>query len=71
MDKGIKRKLYKAREKVNREISGHAQRSSISGALASEGYSGGYRDAINDVILLLNGVNPRRRDYYDEWTEND
>jgi hypothetical protein len=28
--------------------------------LAGEGYAGGYRDALHDVILFLNGVKPQR-----------
>lgn len=34
--------------------------------LASEGYVGGYRDALSDVILAMNGVRPDRRG----WWEN-
>ena len=65
MSKGILKKLYKAREKVEQEISGHAKSSSLNGAVSGEGYSGGYRDAISDVILLLNGTTPNRRNYYE------
>ena len=36
--------------------------------LASEGYSGGYRDALYDTILLLQDVQPRRRQY---WNDED
>ena len=64
MAKGIKRKLDKARDKVNQEISGFASHGGYAAALSSEGYSGGYRDALNDIELLLNGVTPNRRDYW-------
>lgn len=33
--------------------------------LASEGYAGGYRDALSDVSLLLDGLIPTRRNYWD------
>lgn len=65
MAKGIKRKIIAARDKVNYEISQNAKRNSMAGAMASEGYAGGYRDALNDVLLLLNDVTPNRRDYYE------
>jgi hypothetical protein len=34
-----------------------------SRGLASEGWNGGYRDAISDVILLFNGVIPNYRNF--------
>jgi len=55
-----------AREVVADEISGNANMGGCySGALASEGYAGGYRDALDDVLLLLQGVTPRRRHYWE------
>jgi hypothetical protein len=39
----------------------------LAQALASEGYAGGYRDALDDVQLLMNGVEPDRRGY---WLES-
>lgn len=66
MAKGIKRQLDKALEKVRQEISAHAQRGGLyAGGLAGEGYNGGYRDALNDVMLLLNGVTPDRNGWWD------
>ncbi len=67
MARGIKRQLNKVLLKVSKEISGisSASYSPIGAALSSEGYSGGYRDAISDVILALNGQKPRRRGYWD------
>lgn len=66
MAKGIKKMIYKAQKKVNKEISGFAlEGGRFGGALAGEGYSGGYKDALSDVILALNGNVPRRRDYWD------
>ena len=55
-----------AREKAKQEISGIASRGGkCAGPLAGEGYAGGYAEALGDVLLLLNGVRPNRRNY---WT---
>jgi hypothetical protein len=68
MAKGIKRKLAIARRRVSEEIRGLRQGGGIyASGTASEGYSGGYRDALDDVLLALNGVTPQRRGY---WIEN-
>lgn len=32
--------------------------------LAAEGYNGGYRDALDDVLLALGGVTPQRHDWW-------
>ena len=70
MAKGIKRKLDKVRKRVTREISGMASMGGrYAGAVAAEGYNGGYRDALDDVQLALNGVTPRRRGWWYEETE--
>lgn len=67
MAKGIKRKLDKVREKVSREIGAFSKRGGIyAAAMASEGYNGGYRDALDDVMLALNGVTPQRRGWWHE-----
>jgi len=61
--------LNEVQHKVSKEISGHAARGGLyAGALAGEGYAGGYRDALSDVMLFLNGVWPDRREY---WIEDD
>lgn len=50
---------------VEKDISGHASRGGIyAGGLAGEGYNGGYRDALSDVILALNGVTPDRNGWW-------
>ena len=65
MTKSIKRRIDAAIDGANREISFNAQGGKIAAALASEGYAGGYRDALQDVILLLNGTEPMdRRGYW-------
>lgn len=61
----IMKQLSAALSNVNAEISGIASSGGKYGrAMSGEGYSGGYRDALNDVILLLNGVTPDRRNYW-------
>jgi hypothetical protein len=66
MAKGIVRKLIRVRHRVDALISAYAGRSSIAAGLASEGYNGGYRDALDDVMLALNGVQPNRHHWWDE-----
>ena len=65
MAKGIKRKVANAYESVQREIYLFSKSASISG-LASEGYNGGYADALQDVLLALNGTTPNRNNWWDE-----
>lgn len=64
MAKGIKRLLAEVRCKVAQDIGEHG--ANFGGALAGEGYSGGYRDALDDVFLALDGVAPKRRDWWPE-----
>jgi len=57
MPKGIKKDLYKAIENVNESITNSAGRGgAYARGLASEGYNGGYRQALYDVIAALNDV---------------
>lgn len=66
MARGIKRLIRKAQNKVDKEISDLSQGfSHFAGGMASEGYAGGYRDALSDVLLALNGEKPQRRNYWD------
>lgn len=57
-----------ALERVDKDISGFARQSPTAGGLASEGYNGGYRDALSDALQLLNGVTPRRSFW---WIEDE
>jgi len=60
--KGIIRKVQKARKRVNELINQETDRSNrFSGGLSGEGWNGGYRQALDDVLLVLNGVEPRTR----------
>ena len=71
--------VSRARKRVQKLISlfasqgepGSQQRKFASG-LATESYKGGYRDALDDVTLLLNGVTPNRNGWWeDEWWNDD
>lgn len=65
----VKKNIKEALKKVDAEIKGTASRGAIAGALASEGYSGGYRDCLHDMRLVLAGIQPNRRNYWDDWEE--
>lgn len=57
--------IVKAQQKVHAEILGNASRGGMfAKGLASEGYAGGYRDALSDVLLLKGGTIPDRRGYW-------
>ncbi len=49
---------------VNNEISNHAATGFYGAGLSSEGYAGGYRDALHDIELCLSNVMPNRRHYW-------
>lgn len=63
---GPKTAIKAALVMVSREISGNAKGGFYAAGLAAEGYAGGYRDALADVLLLLNKVRPDRRDYWEQ-----
>lgn len=60
MAKGIKRRLKLAVDEGRRQMAENGGGLYARG-LSSEGYLGGYVDALNDVCLLLNGVEPNDR----------
>ena len=65
--KGIMRKLDIVAKNVNRAISNQARSGGMyARALSSEGYVGGYRQAIQDVILALNGNEPNTRNFWEK-----
>jgi hypothetical protein len=56
-----RKRIKEASRKVSKEISDLASGDSIyAGGLAGEGYAGGFRDALLDVLLVLDGVEPNR-----------
>lgn len=69
-------RIARARKRVQEVITGFAeqgeegsQQRKYASGMASEGYNGGYRDALDDVQLLLGGVTPNRRGWWDEYDE--
>ena len=64
--KEIERKLDKVLENVNKAINVTAKSGEMyADPMSSEGYAGGYKKAISDVIQLLNGIHPKTRNYWD------
>ncbi|HEY5851981.1 MAG TPA: hypothetical protein VIT62_14600 [Lysobacter sp.] len=72
MSKGIHRKITKALRRIEYDMRGHGGGMYARG-LASEGYLGGYRQALSDVSALLRGIPPGdpRRFFDDEITHRD
>ena len=65
--KGIMRKLDIVAKNVNKAISSSVKDQGFyAQGLSTEGYRGGYRDAIQDVILALYGNHPKTRGYWDK-----
>jgi hypothetical protein len=60
-----KTRINQACRAVEREIRELSQGGKYAAGTASEGYAGGYRDALYDIVLLLNGTVPRRRGYWE------
>lgn len=59
------RRLQAVSKEINREIASELSGSShIAHGLSREGYKGGYLDALADVTLLLNDVEPNRREWW-------
>lgn len=68
-NRDVARKVIAARKSVQKDISAFASSGGgVARGLAGEGYNGGYRDALDDVLLLLNGVIPERNGW---WTKTD
>lgn len=56
-----------ASKKVQAEITGQTDRSNkYSAGLAYEGWQGGYLAALRDVLLVMNGVTPSTRNYWEK-----
>lgn len=56
----LRKRIQATHDIVGREIAGFAKQGRIASGLAGEGYNGGYRDALQDVLLLLDDVIPHR-----------
>ena len=60
--------IDKVANRVQKDISAFAnQGGKYARGLAGESYNGGYRDALHDVMLLLNDVTPNRN--YRWWDD--
>ena len=58
---GIKRKLVAVRNELDAQIADQTRGAGMYGrGLAREGFLGGYLEALEDVALALNGVEPKR-----------
>lgn len=71
MAKGIKRAIRRVSKQIGQEIAEFAKGGDFARGLSGESYSGGYRDALSDVELLLNGVVPNRRDWWNWMYEEE
>lgn len=70
MAKGIKRRIRIAINNVSRRIEASARDESIfARGLAPEEYNSGYRDALLDISLLLDGCEPSFCRKHDFWQE--
>ena len=71
MAKGIKQRIKAALKNVDREITGNASLSRYGAAMSGEGYAGGYRQALYDVLVLLDGHwEPDTRGYWEKKSSN-
>ena len=61
----VKTLIKKLQKNVSAEIKGNSTGFYGSG-IASEGYAGGYRDALYDVMGILNNIEPRNSRYWRE-----
>jgi len=63
-------KIKQVSKRVSGVISGDAQRSRISAGLANEGFNGGYRQALDDVLLFMSsGCLPNTNGWWDDVKE--
>lgn len=58
--------VTRARKRVQAQIERDTHDNMYSRGLAGEGYKGGYRDALDDVILILNGATPYRNFWWED-----
>ena len=63
----LNRRIKAAQEKIAAEIKAFAGHGKFAAGLASEGFAGGYSQALSDIQLLINGVEPGdTRGYWNE-----
>jgi hypothetical protein len=72
MARGIVRKVQAAQQRVERSITDHRNSAATDAGrffargLPREGYAGGYSQALSDVLLALNGVEPATAYWHDD-----
>ncbi len=65
-------KVNDVNERVSGVIREDAQGSRVAAGLANEGFNGGYRTALNDVLLFLtSGCLPNTNRWWDERKEEE
>lgn len=60
----VLRRIQIAKERVSEDIARHASRSKIAAGLSTEGFDGGYRQALYDVEAALTHGYPSGRTSY-------
>lgn len=71
MARGIERRLRVAYKRVSEEIRGNSKGGKYAAGLATEGWAGGYRQALDDVSAMLRGVPPGDPRFYWEQEMRD
>jgi hypothetical protein len=59
--------LNEASVAAGHDIAGQAQHGRLASAMSGEGYAGGYRQAISDVLLALSDAPPSNSRYWPTW----
>ena len=67
---GPRARIRLAMNAARDEVSKFSSSSRLAGAMAGEGYAGGYVQALSDALLALEGVRPNTRNYWNGWVEN-
>lgn len=65
----VKTNINNAKEEVLKEIRGCLKDPCYAKGLSHEGYAGGYLQALYDVGIVLNGIQPSTRGYWRNWIE--
>jgi len=60
----LRKDVDRTLDRVNQEITNLSSGDRYARGLAAEGYAGGYRDALHDFLLVMNGVVPTNSRYW-------
>ena len=61
--------INSAQKRVGKAMSDLASGGVYAAALSSEGYVGGYYQALSDVLLVMRGFKPNTRNYWDDFKD--